>query len=301
MITPTQQYRRVHHRKPPALLKGLDAVVHGVNGTYQRRPQTLAELRRLAGEVDAQAGQWKELSNTDLHSRLMDFRSQFRRVGRAGDGEIVVPALGAIREAAHRQIRLRPFVVQLMGALALHRGYLAEMATGEGKTLTAGLAAVLAGWTTRPCHVVTVNDYLVERDADWMAPLYAFCGVRVGYVTAPMDPAARQKGYAADVTYATSKELLADFLRDRLRLGDLTDPARRLVRELLQSRAHRDPGLVMRGLHTAIVDEADSVLIDEAVTPLIIASPRQNDSLREAVRTAQSIAADLTPDERLPS
>src|SRR5260370_4800566 len=106
------------------------------------------------------------------------------------------------------------------------------MATGEGKTLTAGLAAVLAGWTRRPCHIVTVNDYLVERDADWIRPLYTFCGVRAGWVTAQMDAGARRKGYDADVTYVTSKELLADFLRDPLPLRSLTHPSPRLVRNL---------------------------------------------------------------------
>jgi preprotein translocase subunit SecA len=167
------------------------------------------------------------------------------------------------------------------------------MATGEGKTLTAGLSGVLAGWTRRPCHVVTVNDYLVERDAEWMRPLYQFCGVRVGWVTGPMPPQDRLKGYGADITYLTSKELLADFLRDRLRLSNLADPPRRLIREMLQPRAAAADGLVMRGLYRAIVDEADSILIDEAVTPLIISSPRKNEVLAEAVVAAQGIAARL--------
>jgi preprotein translocase subunit SecA len=297
VITPTQQYRRVQHLPPPPLLKGLDAMVHAAVGSWRRRPQTFHELRRIAEAVDAQAPLWKDLSDHDLHVRLMGARDSFRRSRRGPATDVLTPALAGIREAAHRQLGMRPFTVQLMGTLALHRGYLAEMATGEGKTLTAGLAAVLAGWTTLPCHVVTVNDYLVERDANWMRPLYTLCGVRVGHVTGPMDPAARRKGYAADVTYVTSKELLADFLRDRLRLGQLNDGSRRLLRELLNSRLRPDTGLVTRGLHTAIVDEADSVLIDEAVTPLIISSPRKNDSLCDAVRTAQSIAATLVPDE----
>src|SRR5262249_51097562 len=204
---------------------------------------------------------------------LLEFREHFRRGGPHCQ-RLTIPALAAIREAADRQLGLRPFLVQLMGALALHRGYLAEMATGEGKTLTAGLAAVLAGWTGRPCHIVTVNDYLVERDAVWMNGLYSFCGVRVGCVTAQMvEPAKRLHGYSADVTYVTSKELLADFLRDRLRLGRVTQPGRRLIRELLQPSQVGQDGLVMRGLHTAIIDEADSVLIDEAVVPLIISAP----------------------------
>jgi len=293
VITPTQHYRRMHHRKPAPLLKGLDAVVHGFTGTYRRRSRVLTDLQKLAESVDQDSKRWGILTDDALHRELMRFRATFRRHAGAPSDHVLVEALGAIREAAHRKLGLNPFLVQLTGALALYRGYLAEMATGEGKTLTAGLTAVIHGWTTRPCHIITVNDYLVERDANWIRPLYTFCGVRVGFVTAPMEPVARKKGYAADVTYVTSKELLADFLRDRLRLGQLTDAPRRLLRELTNSRVNGDPGLLMRGLHTAIVDEADSVLIDEAVTPLIISSPRKNDSLCDAVRTAQSIATDL--------
>ena len=256
----------------------------------------LVELRSAAVQVEAQAGQWLALHDYQLHERLMEFRDQFRRGGRDLE-KLLVPALAAIREAADRKLGLRPFIVQLIGALALHRGYLAEMATGEGKTLTAALAAVLAGWTKRPCHVVTVNDYLVERDAEWMRPLYSFCGVREGSVTASMNPPERRKGYQADVTYVTSKELLADFLRDRLHLGALTSPSRRLIRELLLPRQGLgEDGLVMRGLHAAIVDEADSVLIDEAVTPLIISAPHKNTLLEGAVKIASEIVSSLVPE-----
>ncbi len=292
MITPTQQFRRFSHRTPPRLLKGLDAAVHSVAGHYHRRPHILTDLRRLAETIDAHAGHWQDLPNHQLHEKLMEFRAQFRRGGKDVE-DCVVPALAAVREAAARLLGLRPFVVQLMGALALHRGYLAEMATGEGKTLTASLAAVLAGWTRRPCHIVTVNDYLVQRDAKWMRPLYTFCGVREGCVTGAMEPPDRQKGYAADITYVTSKELLADFLRDRLRLGTLNHPSRRLIRQLLRPQLAVRDGLVMRGLYTAIVDEADSVLVDEAVTPLIISAAQKNENLEQAVTIAQQIADSL--------
>jgi preprotein translocase subunit SecA len=296
VTTPTQSYRHLEFRSPALLHKGLDAVVHRIIGRYKRRAAVLAELRQEAEQVDAQAGEWLALHDYRLHERLTEFRERFRRGGRDLE-KLLVPALAAIREAADRKLGLRPFIVQLMGALALHRGYLAEMATGEGKTLTAGLAAVLAGWTKRPCHVVTVNDYLVERDADWMRPLYSFCGVREGSVTANMPAPERRKGYQADVTYVTSKELLADFLRDRLRLGSLTSPSRRLIRELLRPRqALGEDGLVMRGLHAAIVDEADSVLIDEAVTPLIISAPHKNTLLEGAVKVASQIVSSLEPE-----
>jgi preprotein translocase subunit SecA len=292
-MTPTQTYRCLEFRTPPKLLKGLDVVVNRLIGLYQRRSETLSDLRRQAEAVDAQASQWVNLHDYQLHQRLMEFRERFRRGGR-GVEELLIPAVAAIREAADRKLGLRPFVVQLMGTLALHRGYLAEMATGEGKTLTAGLSAVLAGWAGLPCHIVTVNDYLVERDAEWMQPLCAFCGVRVGKVIAPMSTAERLAAYQADVTYVTSKELLADFLRDSLRIGSQMNPSRRLLRNMLRSqRELRPEGVVMRGLHAAIVDEADSVLIDEAVTPLIISASQSNPLLREAVRIARQMAEGL--------
>ena len=295
MITPTLDYRRTDHKTPERMLNGIDARVDSVFGIYKRRGSLLGELRRQAEQIDAQANRWKDLSNDELHKRLIEFRERFRRGAKASD-ELLNPALAALREASDRFLGLRPFVVQLMGALALHRSFLAEMATGEGKTLTAGLAATLAAWTRHPCHIITVNDYLVERDAEWLGPLYKFAGVRVGGVTAQMNPGERQKGYGCDVTYTTSKELLADFLRDRLRVGTLRNPTRRLIRRMLAPQMMAQDGLVLRGLHTAIVDEADSILIDEAVTPLIIAAQHKNDSLREASRTASEIALALQSD-----
>lgn len=295
MITPSQTYRRVSFRQPKKLLKGLDARVNAGIGLYQRRGGVLADLRKQAEQIDARAPEYVQLSDAQLHERLLQFRERFRRGGKDVE-ELLVPALAALREASDRRLGLRPFLVQLMGALALHRSYLAEMATGEGKTLTAGLAAVLAGWTKRPCHIVTVNDYLVQRDAEWLRPLYTFAGVRVGFVTGPMPPPERAKGYGADVTYVTSKELLADFLRDRLRLGQVTNPTRRLIRHLLAPQSAAHDGLVLRGLHTGIVDEADSVLIDEAVTPLIISTQHKNELLQDACRIASQLVNELQPE-----
>ena len=293
MIAPAQDYQRSRYRVPTKPLAGADAALNSVIGRYRRRSKVLKDLRRDAEAIDALAPELVEMSDGKLHQRLMELREKFHRGGDSVEAHLF-PALAAIREASARKLGMRPFLVQIMGALALHRGYLAEMATGEGKTLTAGVAAVLAGWTKRPCHIVTVNDYLVERDAERLSPLYIFCGVRVGCVTGAMDLAGRTKGYACDITYTTSKELLADFLRDRIRLGDLQNPTRRLIRHLLQPQS-KEEGLVMRGLHTAIVDEADSVLIDEAVTPLIISALHENEQLKAAGRTAHSIVSELVP------
>lgn len=293
-LIPTHDYRRTGFHPPARLLRGLDAVVNAAIGQYRRRAAVFEQLKRDAAEVDRQAVEWMELPSGKLRQRLHEFREKFRRGGKGAEA-CLLPALAAIREVSERELGMRPFFVQIIGALAMHRGCLAEMATGEGKTLTAGLTAVLAGWTKRPCHIVTVNDYLVERDAERLRPLYEFCGTNVGCVTGTMEPPARQQGYAADITYTTSKELLADFLRDRLRLGALHQPTRRLIRRLLGAR--EIDGLVMRGLHTAIIDEADSVLIDEAVTPLIISTTRENALLKEAGLTAQKIIAGLEEGE----
>lgn len=293
-LVPTHDYRRTGFRPPAKLLQGIDGLVNGAIGRYRRRAGVFEELKREATEVDRQAVEWMELSSGKLRGRLMEFREKFRRGGRGAEA-CLLPALAAIREASERELGMRPFFVQIIGALAMHRGCLAEMATGEGKTLTAGLTAVLAGWTKRPTHIVTVNDYLVERDAKRLGSLYEFCGVSVGCVTGAMDPPARQQGHGADLTYTTAKELLADFLRDRLRLGALHQPTRRLIRRLLGAR--EIDGLVMRGLHTAIIDEADSVLIDEAVTPLIISTTRENPMLKEVGRSAQRIIENLREGE----
>ena len=296
MLTiPSQDYRRSDYRVPPRPLAGLDALVNRGIGKFRRRNQVLESLKRRADAVVRQEGEWVELSDAHLQKRLLEFREHFRRGGKSAEN-FLLPALAAVREAADRKLGLRPFPVQLMGALALQGGQLAEMATGEGKTLTAGLAAVLAGWTKHPCHVVTVNDYLVQRDAEWLGPLYHFCGVRVGFVTASSNPAERAKNYGCDVTYVTSKELLADFLRDRLYLGRMQNPTRRLIRRMLAPQPEVQDGMVLRGLHTAIVDEADSILIDEAVTPLIISASHKNETLREAAQLAQQMIGGLKPE-----
>ncbi|HTO03856.1 MAG TPA: hypothetical protein VL069_09155, partial [Opitutus sp.] len=255
--------------------RGFDAWVDAVQGRIRRRHDALSRVRAQAERVDRLASKWDDLRDSQLHERLREIQARFRR--REDEEELLVTGLAGVRTAAHRQLGERPYLVQLMGALTLHHGWLAEMATGEGKTLTAGLAAVLAAWRGDPCHLVTVNDYLAERDARWMQPLFNTCNVRGGYVTGPMELSERRLNYRQDVTYTTSKEITADFLRDRLRLGQITDVTRWRIHHRFRLRGTLPDGVVMRGLHTAIIDEADSVLIDEAVTPLIISA--QNDEV----------------------
>ena len=296
MLIPSIDYRKTALPKPQKLYSGLDAVVNNIIGLRARRKSIALSLRLEAEAIDALSAQFAALNDHHLQEQLLHCRDQFRR-GKQEANACLMTAMAAIREAADRKLGLRPFVVQLMGALAMYRGNLAEMATGEGKTLTAGITAILWAWTRYPCHIITVNDYLVQRDAEWLSPLYHFCGIRVGYVTGPMSPQERLKAYGCDITYTSSKEVTADFLRDCLHLGDLRDPTRRLIRHLLSPRKAQEDGIVMRGLHSAIIDEADSVLIDEAVTPLIISTMRKNQALKEVVSLAKDLSDPLTKDE----
>ena len=206
--------------------------------------------------------------------------------------EATARAFALIRELSDRILGKRHFDVQILGAFAMIKGMLAEMATGEGKTLTATLVAGTAGLAGVPIHVITVNDYLVQRDAELMRPLYAQLGLTVGIVIAGQSAEERRAAYACDITYCTNKELAFDYLRDRMVLGqsagDLT-----LKMEALSSRAPRSRQLRMRGLHFALVDEADSVLIDEARTPLIISGAAESEINPDAVARALELAATL--------
>jgi len=213
--------------------------------------------------------------------------------GLARQGCLAV-ALAGVREAATRSLGLRPYDVQLMGAALLLRGRLAEMQTGEGKTLTAGLAAALAALAGLPVHVVTVNDYLAERDAATLGPLMRFLGLDVGVVLAGMPPAMRRAQYACAVTYVTGKELVFDYLKDKVTAGTGRNGLQqRLGRWVGSGSSSGNSGnsgaLLLRGLHCAIVDEADSIFIDEARTPLILSV--QDASGRDADEAATCVQA----------
>lgn len=282
---------RVHPLPPPRRLPtGFDAFVHRLLGLLRRRPGPLRALQLQVAALEADIDRLASLSDAALQAHLQPLREDFRR----GRDAALAPGLAAVAEAARRSLGMRPYPVQLVGALALHRGLLAEMATGEGKTLTAGLAAVLAAWNGKPCHVLTANDYLAARDAATMQPLYALCGLEVAAVGGDMSPPQRRSSYAADIVYVTAKELLGDFLRDRLtaRRG-LGQQRLQLQRWLGGDSAADETLLQVRGLHSAIVDEADSLLIDEAVTPLILSAPRADNGTREAVQIASAVATTL--------
>ncbi len=224
-------------------------------------------LRRVIMAIGRQGASLTALDDTQLTRLLIDLRRQFRSQGLSDP--LCIRAFALIREMAGRTIGKRHYDSQLAGGWILLHGRLAEMATGEGKTLAATLAAATAALAGIPVHILTVNEYLVERDAASMGPLYRALGLSVGTVTQDMAPEARRAGYACDITYCTNKQVAFDYLRDRLLRGNDRSPLR-LQLESTYSENHRQGQFLLRGLCFAIVDEADSVLIDEARTPLIL-------------------------------
>jgi preprotein translocase subunit SecA len=208
-------------------------------------------LRPKVDAINVLEPELAKLSDDQLRARTAAFRQQV--ANGASLDELLVPAFATVREAAKRTLGQRHFDVQLIGGMVLHQGKIAEMKTGEGKTLVATLPVYLNALTGRGVHVVTVNDYLAKRDAEWMGAIYQFLGLSVGCIVHDLDDAQRRAQYACDVTYGTNNELGFDYLRDNMKM----------------SRAD----MVQRGHYFAIVDEVDSILIDEARTPLIISGP----------------------------
>ncbi len=291
-LVPSTMWRTLDQRfvdKP--LPQGLDAFWDASAGWMSRKLPRQRRFLRRANRVLELEKQFSDLPDARLHEVIKRLREIFRR--HRDTSEDLERAFAAVREVAARQIGDRPFLVQVAGAFALERGCVAEMATGEGKTLTATLPATVAGWRGRGCHIVTVNDYLARRDAEWMGRIYRFCGLKVAYVEQGMPPADRRAAYAADITYCTNKEVTADFLRDRLALGRCGSLSAALLDRMAGAPRPTLDSLVQRGLDYAIVDEADSILIDEAVTPLIVSGPAPNPEQIEAFRQAAHIAMQL--------
>ncbi|MGW0536234.1 preprotein translocase subunit SecA [Streptomyces sp. NPDC003032] len=235
--------------------------------------RTLRRLERTRDQVNSIEEEVERLSDAELRSLTDEYRARY------ADGEsldaLLPEAFATVREAARRTLGMRHFDVQIMGGAALHLGNIAEMHTGEGKTLSATLPAYLNALTGKGVHLVTVNDYLAARDARWMGRAYRFLGLTVGVIKAEMSPAERRAAYACDITYGTNNEFGFDYLRDNM--------------------AWTKDELVQRGHHFAIVDEADSILIDEARTPLIISGPADQPThwygfFAQAVRRMKGIA-----------
>jgi preprotein translocase subunit SecA len=277
-----------------SLPRGLDAAWDAGIGFAGRFVPRRRRFLRRAEKVLELEKDFSQVSDAKLRKVAGELREVFR-CHRDGPSDLE-RAFALVREVAFRRIGEKPFGVQVAGAFALECGCIAEMATGEGKTLTCTMPATVAGWRGRGCHIITVNDYLAGRDAEWMGQIYRFCGLKVAYIEQPMPPAERRTAYAADVTYCTNKEVTADFLRDRLVLGSLRGLSSALLAQMAGGGRQVADRLVQRGLHCAIVDEADSILVDEAVTPLIISGPAPNPEQVEAFRRAAEIVANLAPE-----
>ncbi len=222
-----------------------------------KNDRTLKRMRKTVVLINTHTEAYKALTDQQLQAKTAVFKQRLQQ-GETLDA-LLPEAFAAVREASDRVLGLRHFDVQLMGGIALHEGRIAEMRTGEGKTLVATLAFYLNALAGKGVHLVTVNDYLAQRDANWMGPIYRFLGMQVGCVTAGQTADDKAAAYAADITYGTNNEFGFDYLRDNM----------------VFNRESR----VQRGLFFSIVDEVDSILIDEARTPLIISGPTDDNSV----------------------
>jgi preprotein translocase subunit SecA len=269
----------------------LDQTVAAVAGrVHQYALGRKPRYRQFAQAVDERARGLDRLTEIELTARIRELRRDLYARGLRQD--LVAQAFGIVREVASRRLGMRHYDVQLYGGWVMLQGMVAEMETGEGKTLTATLTASTAAMAGIPVHVVTVNDFLAERDAQWMGPIYQALGLGVGTVTEGLDGTERRRAYARSVVYCTNKQLVFDYLKDRMLLGD-ENRSLHLSLEELYAAAPRARGLMLRGLCFAIVDEADSVLIDEARTPLIIADRTsmedQENTYKQAIRIARAL------------
>jgi preprotein translocase subunit SecA len=219
-----------------------------------RNERLLKQYRQVVLKINALEPQFERLDDAALQAKTAEFRERFGK-GASLD-ELLPEAFAIVRESGKRMLRMRHFDVQLIGGMALHQGKIAEMRTGEGKTLVATLPVYLNALAGKGVHVVTVNDYLARRDAEWMGRLYGFLGLTVGVNVPGMNRSEKQQAFAADVTYGTNNEFGFDYLRDNM--------------------VYETADRVARGLHYAIVDEVDSILIDEARTPLIISGQAED-------------------------
>jgi len=273
------------------LPQGADALWQAGTGQVSRRLPRRRWFLKQAERIMALEERFATMADHKLRDEALELRQVFR-LGRDKVEDLEL-AFALVREVASRQIGEKPFLVQVAGGLAIFRGCVAEMATGEGKTLGATMPATVAGWRGRGCHIITVNDYLAKRDAEWMGRIYRFCGLHVAYIEQGMENRDRRNAYAADITYCTNKEVTADFLRDRLMLGRVQGCSSALLAKIASGGRSPFDNLVQRGLYFAIVDEADSVLVDEAVTPLIISgpapNPEQTDAFCQAARAAEHL------------
>lgn len=270
-------------------LKGPDQFFGAISGWIKNKRRVLIKLMQQAERIEKLEPQIHELGS-ERFSHEVGASRDLARLGRL-EGETLDRALAITREAAFRAVGMRPFPVQIAGALAMLDGLITEMATGEGKTLSASLAAAVWGWHGKPVHIITVNDYLVARDAEEMGPVYRMLGLSVGHVIHETTPRDRIDHYRRNVVYVTSKELVADFLRDQIALGSMRSSTQTVVGMLMKGA--QPNRLLVPGLWKVIVDEADSLLIDEGVTPLIISDSPEAEGNASLYERADVMAQQL--------
>lgn len=285
LAAPTQFQDSFFQEKRKPDLKGLDFFAKRLAGKWKRRSSVLKPWIALVEEAEHVREKMTEMDNKAVNRLVAEICQTASR-----ESSPTAESLALICEVARRELGLTPYRVQMLSAMALICGYLAEIDTGEGKTLSIALAAAFEAWKGEPVHVITANDYLAERDAKIMKKLFHRLGLTVAFVVGKTEPANRREGYQADITYTTAKEVAADYLRDRIQLGEWDrSGARQHVRKYV-----RAPGsgirLTQRGLFRALIDEADNCLIDEAVTPLIISQKIESEELSEACLGAWRIA-----------
>ncbi len=279
---PYPERRDPTRKRTPAT--GMQQVLRTLPGAERRSHSTF--LARVHEHDDVLGN----LSAPAFKARVQEVRARLASSGFQNYGSALGFAL--VREATRRELGLVHYDTQLIAGSIMLNNQLAEMATGEGKTLTAALTAATVALAGMPVHVITANDYLVERDAQVVGPVYRALGLSVGTVTQPMDQAQRRAGYACDITYCTAKELVFDYLRDRLVRRNVTSDLHERVRRL-DGEGDGDGGqggLLLRGLWMALIDEADSILIDEARTPLVLSQSRVNVQQVSYYRQALQIA-----------
>src|SRR3989454_1386847 len=236
----------------------INTVLTKIIGTKNERE--LKAIRPVVQRINALEPSIVPLSDDELRAKTDEFKRRLKGGGDGGGGgasldDLLPEAFAVVREAGRRVLNMRHFDVQLIGGLTLHRGTIAEMKTGEGKTLVATLPAYLNALDGKGVHIVTVNDYLAKRDSEWMGRIFRFLGLSVGVIQHHLDDNERRQSYGSDITYGTNNEFGFDYLRDNMKF-DVSH-------------------CVQRPHHYAIVDEVDSILIDEARTPLIISGPSE--------------------------
>jgi len=278
---------KIYPEREEPLLKKADRFGAAVGGVFAPwlRPRA-GRFKWIVNAVNRCASEFQTVSDDQILTAGRNLASKLRREG--FQQTLVARVFALVREAAGRTLNVRHRDVQLIGGAVLLNGMVAEMETGEGKTLTATLPACTLALGGVQVHIITVNDYLAARDAEWMGPIYRTLGLTVGTIIHGLDPHTRRQAYRCDVTYCTNKEVAFDYLRDRIVLWDRPSLIR-LQLERLYGEDSRANQLTMRGLRFAIVDEADSVLVDEARTPLIISS--EANGFYEPVVYQQALAA----------